>query len=284
MMWKLADFLGIEVLDYVVMGNHYHQLIKAPASVDIDDLELRNRLRAYYGPDHKKVAMFDAALERGGLTASKARGIHLRRMGNISEFEKVLKQKFSRWYNKRNKRKGTLWMERFKSLLLEDCVSARTTVAAYIDLNPVRAKMVADPKDYRHCGYGAAIGGDQRCRDGIMQITGIENWKKAAADYRKLLMQRGNVQVEGKRGSIDRKLLLETLEMKGHLPRSQLLRLKVRFLTDGLVLGSEDFVEEIFNQYRDYFGTSRKTGSRPMCCLSDASLRVIRDLRMEAVS
>ena len=47
-------------------------------------------------------------------------------------------------------------------------------MATYIDLNPVRAEMIEDPKNYRHCGYGAAMGGDGRCRRGIMEITGID--------------------------------------------------------------------------------------------------------------
>jgi hypothetical protein len=30
-------------------------------------------------------------------------------------------------------------------------------VAAYIELNPVRAGLCADPKDYRYCGYAEAL-------------------------------------------------------------------------------------------------------------------------------
>jgi hypothetical protein len=36
---------------------------------------------------------------------------------------------------------------------------AAKTIAAYIDLNPVRAGMVKDPADYRWSSYGEAIGG-----------------------------------------------------------------------------------------------------------------------------
>ena len=31
------------------------------------------------------------------------------------------------------------------------------TVAAYIDLNPVRAALYSDPKEYRYCGYAEAL-------------------------------------------------------------------------------------------------------------------------------
>ena len=53
-----------------------------------------------------------------------------------------LKQQFSQWYNKRNHRRGPLWEDRFKSVLVEADPEALLTMAAYIDLNPVRAKMV----------------------------------------------------------------------------------------------------------------------------------------------
>ena len=41
---------------------------------------------------------------------------------------------------------------------MESGIAART-MAAYIDLNPVRAGMVADPAGYRWSSYGEAVGG-----------------------------------------------------------------------------------------------------------------------------
>ena len=68
-------------------------------------------------------------------------------MGDVSAFMKELKQRFSIWFNRSHKRFGTLWAERFKSVLIENAASALRTVAAYIDLNPVRAGLVEDPKE-----------------------------------------------------------------------------------------------------------------------------------------
>ncbi len=70
---------------------------------------------------------------------------------------KLLKQRFSQWHNARNARKGTLWEERFRSVLVDGAGEALLTMAAYIDLNPVRAGIVQDPKDYRWSGYGEAL-------------------------------------------------------------------------------------------------------------------------------
>jgi putative transposase len=50
-----------------------------------------------------------------------------------------------------------LWEETFKSVIVEDGLAART-MAACIDLNPVRAGMVDDPAEYRWSSYGEAMG------------------------------------------------------------------------------------------------------------------------------
>ncbi len=71
---------------------------------------------------------------------------------------KGVMQRFTQWHNGKHKRSGTLWERRFKSVVVEDGLAART-MAAYIDLNPVREGMVEDPADYRWSGYGEAVGG-----------------------------------------------------------------------------------------------------------------------------
>jgi len=88
-------------------------------------------------------------------------------MGRLPVFMKMLTQRFTMWYNRRRGRKGTLWEERYKSLLVQGEEKSLLAVAAYIDLNPVRAEMVDDPKDYRWCGYGAAVAGAADARWGM---------------------------------------------------------------------------------------------------------------------
>jgi len=73
-------------------------------------------------------------------------------MFDLSIFIKELKGRFAQWYNRRHGRYGVLWADRFKSILLEDG-QALAAVAAYIELNPVRAGVCADPKAHRYSGY-----------------------------------------------------------------------------------------------------------------------------------
>ena len=56
------------------------------------------------------------------------------RIIDLSAFVKELKFKFSIWFNKQHGRRGTLWEERFRSVLLENGEAVRFC-AAYIDLN-----------------------------------------------------------------------------------------------------------------------------------------------------
>jgi putative transposase len=60
-------------------------------------------------------------------------------------------------FNKRNSRTGTLFDGRYKSTLVQ---TERYLLAcmAYIDLNPVRASMVAQPQDYAWSSYGYYAG------------------------------------------------------------------------------------------------------------------------------
>ena len=78
----------------------------------------------------------------------------LARMWDVSAFMKLLKQRITQWFNRHSGRTGTLWEQRFKSVLVEGAGDVVATMAAYIDLNPVRARLVADPQDYRWSGYG----------------------------------------------------------------------------------------------------------------------------------
>jgi len=97
---------------------------------------------------------------------------------------KELKQRFAIWYNHTHGTFGTLWAERFRSLLVENSALARETVAAYIDLNAVRAGICSDPGEYRFCGYAEAIAGSRKAQTGLVGSTDRNCWAKAVAHYR----------------------------------------------------------------------------------------------------
>ena len=69
-------------------------------------------------------------------------------------------------------------------MLIEGRAFALQTVAAYIDLDPVRANLCRDPKDYRFCGYAEAIGSSGRARRGIQMLSFGSDGKTARGSYR----------------------------------------------------------------------------------------------------
>ena len=79
--------------------------------------------------------------------------------GSISRALQTAVQAYVRWFNLRHARTGTLWEGRFKSCLV-DSDRYLLSVIRYIELNPVRAGMVADPCEFRwssarhHLGRG----------------------------------------------------------------------------------------------------------------------------------
>lgn len=66
-------------------------------------------------------------------------------------------QSYVQYFNARHGRSGTLWQGRFKSCLV-DSDRYLLTVIRYIELNPVRAAMVAAPEDYRWSSVHTHLG------------------------------------------------------------------------------------------------------------------------------
>ena len=246
MMHQVADFCGVQVLTFCIMSNHFHVLVKVPDASRISDTELMRRYRVLYPKPTKYQAesakQIELTLSLGGEEAEAIRAKLFARMSDVSEFMKALKQRFSVWYNRTHRRYGTLWAERFKSVLIEGEGNALQTMAAYIDLNPVRAGLVDDPKDYRFCGYAEAVAGEVEARNGLKRI-----W----ADHGHNYLQAHRLLIFGKGASpwtyqgrvIDHKKAVKVLESEqGQLSKAAVLRCRVRYFTDGAILGSTEFV------------------------------------------
>ncbi len=149
----LEAFSGVRILTYVLMSNHFHLLCEVPEAKALSELELLERIEAGYGPARRQSLEQELArLHQGADDSGRIQRLlesYRRRMYDISIFLKELKGRFAQGYNRRHGRYGVLWAERFKSVLLEGG-EALAAVAAYIELNPVRAGLCADPKDYRY--------------------------------------------------------------------------------------------------------------------------------------
>ena len=308
-------FTGCRVVSYCLMCNHFHLLLEVPpmAEIGLTDEELLKRLGAIYSEAFvaevaKELADAKTAVNvnESGMDEALA-AIHKRftyRMQDLGEFMKGLLQRFTQWFNRAHSRTGRLWEDRFKSVIVEDGVAAKT-ISAYIDLNPVRAGMVKDPADYRWSSYGEAIGGGSKgngrtARAGLVRALcahqgmgpDADQWSSGVSrEYRKLLMAgavgkssvsvgRGGTEVtKTLRKGISREAAEREREKDGEIPFGKMLSCRVRYFTDGAVIGSRSFVDEAFAKSRERFGPNRKTGARRLKGDSEPARGILWSLR-----
>lgn len=174
MIRRVAEFSGVQVYTHAMMGNHFHLLVRVPERRDVGDAELLRRMRALYGAKGfaARMAEWEAWRSSGQESrVAEAQARYRERMHDLSEFCKTFKGWYTRDYNRRAKNTGTLWEERFKSVIVEPGREAMLAVSSYIHLNPIRAKMAADPREAWNTGFGAACAGDAEARAGLSAMV-----------------------------------------------------------------------------------------------------------------
>jgi REP element-mobilizing transposase RayT len=291
---EYSAFCGIHVLTHCYMDNHFHLVLEVPRQPEtpLSTEQVIERLSCLTGTATSATqlqAQIDQCRTAGDLKGEQVLVARVAaRMGDLSVFMKLLKQRYTQGYNRRHERRGTLWESRFASVLAEGR-EALVAVSGYTDLNPVRAQMVTDPKDYRWNGYGQALGGDKVAEAGLRRIAaavaGIEGDGTEALEwYRTQLYGRGEAR-EGTdeagqplRAGLDAEAVKKVLEEKGKLPLNEYVRCRVRYFSAGVVLGSAAFVNEMYKRFRDRFGRKAEDGARRMRGVQEP-LYALRDLR-----
>ena len=324
-MRRLERHAGVQVLTYCLMDNHVHLLLRTEEidGESMSDGELIGRVGGMYSRALGRELEWQLATWREKKNENMIRfwrEKYLARLGNLSEFMWLLKNRFSKWYNAENDRHGTLWEDRYKVVLVQDSEAVLVKIGAYIDLNPVRAGMVEDPAEYGWSGYGEASGIGKRkqrqsqqqkqkgsmktaartgstsaatsaasvaaARAGIGRITGAgsgpgRGWKEAGPMYRMVLFSEGVERTPGakvevvrdrsgkevKRKAISTEAAEKVVKQRGevdrHDRRERLLD-RVREFTEGVIVGSREFVDRIFAQQPAEVRGKRKTGARKM--------------------
>ncbi|MBK8091579.1 MAG: transposase [Verrucomicrobiaceae bacterium] len=294
----------VRVVTFCVLSNHFHVIVEVPRRPDTPptDAEVLRVVRRAFGKNVAGQIQAEIDLYRKIKAHDAANAIldgFRERMWDISAFMKSLKQRFTQWFNKKHQRKGTLWEERYKSTLIEGGGDALAMCAAYVDLNPVRAKLVSDPKDYRWCGYAQAVGGSKtarqglevavraRLRESLRHVSSAELLER----YRVMLFTWGTAvktNADGTpRGRISEAARERVEKAKGRLSVAEALRCRVRYFTDGAVLGTREFVNAMFKAQRRRYGSKRQDGARRMRRIDhggDAEICSMRDLKVDVIT
>jgi putative transposase len=107
--------------------------------------------------------------------------IRTTRDDSLSRGIQWLHGKYAEWFNHKYDRVGHLFQGRLKSRLIEEETYMRT-VLAYVVLNPVAARMVERPEDYRWSSYRATAG--LEAAPEWLAIGSIQPWFGTAETWR----------------------------------------------------------------------------------------------------
>ncbi len=164
---------------------------------------------------------------------------------DLSEFVRDIKQGFSRFYNKRHNRRGFFWAERFKSVIVDNG-DTLINCLAYIDLNPVRAGIVEKSEEYRWSSIGCHVQRNNEDNflslDFGLQEFGVKDSSERLKYYRKFLYEKGDITDVDKEQARDFKL--------NEFDR---FRYRTRYFIDSGVIGSREFVDRIYQQFKHHF-------------------------------
>ena len=83
---------------------------------------------------------------------------------------------------------------------------------------------------------------------------------------------------------ISEEKMKKVMSAGGQLPRAVLLRCRVRYFSDGAILGSKEFVREVFEGQREVFNQRRRRFGRALPGADWQGLVSFRDLRKEVFS
>ncbi len=149
----LSRFFSVSVMGYAIMSNHFHLVVAYDPleSQSWDDEEVARRwCAAFNGLPFTQTHLGPTTLDEFGLKQELMYHdllidpIRLQRcraaLGSLSHFMQHLKQPFAVWANHEDGCSGHLFEARFYSGVLLD-QSDLLSCIAYVDLNPVEAKM-----------------------------------------------------------------------------------------------------------------------------------------------
>ena len=263
---RLASGFFIRIHAFCIMGNHFHILatgMELEAQKASDD-DLLRRYKLIFG---KNAEPPQGSYQSNGDIIPDADGGMERlrnRLGSVSRFVQELKQAFSRWYNKKHDRKGYLWGNRFKGVIIYQG-EAQLICSSYIDLNSVRAGIAQLPEEYRWSSLGLRLRSPVRAgkflypitmvdileestkENGLAQISSIK--VKMSVDlsniewYRQFVYLSGGMERDGK-ASLPGQVIEEVLNCHGQLKIKDRLGYRLKNLSEGIAIGGYSMIAE----------------------------------------
>ncbi|WP_045220273.1 transposase [Desulfonatronum thioautotrophicum] len=267
---KLCKIYFVDLLGFCLMGNHFHLVVRVNPSDRLTNEDIAKRYKLLYGQEARLIPCQIEDFRN--------------RLTSLGAFVKDIKQGFTKYYNKRKRRWGTFWGERFKSVIVQEGETL-VNLLAYVDLNPIRAGIVDKPEDYRWNTLGYLV--QRGNKDGLIDLNlGMHEWNEFATSeiirkYRKFVYETGAVwgrsqesgdrsqesevrsQEGGKRG-IDMKIVERERKKNYRLSRIDVFRHRCRYFSDSGIIGSKDFVSEVFDEVKHLLNSKNERRFTPV--------------------
>ncbi len=244
-----------EVMGYTILDNHFHILVTMHPEENYSDDDIKERFEYLYGKD------IEYPVERARFFRNK--------WSSLSEFIKDIKQTFSRYYNRMHSRRGTLWGERFKSVIVQNG-EALVNCLAYIDLNPVRAGIVKRPENYRWSSIGYHAQTDNKddflsLNFGLVEFGNMDEMERFR-QYRRYLYEAGSIRKsDGKsKRVIDKKIVEKERANNFEISKPDRFINKTRYFTDSGIIGSKEFVTENYQYFKHLFQSKHDKKPTPV--------------------
>jgi len=208
-----SAIFAIEVCAYAVMSNHYHLVLhinQANAQGWSHDQVIHKWHQLYKGNLISQRYVQGIKLDQAELALLKDTVEQWReQLMSISWFMRRLNERISRQANAEDHCTGHFWEGRFKSQALLD-EAAVLACMAYVDLNPIRARMANTPENSDHTSIKRRITNTEASLSQLHPFVGNprKNMPQGLAfsliDYIELVEWTGRIIRDDKRGFIDK--------------------------------------------------------------------------------
>lgn len=221
-----------------------------PTSFTMSDEEMLSRVRRLYYPNAKaaeNIAERWAAYRTTGADdrVEEEKEAFCRRMYNVSQYMKALKQRITEYFNRKLGHEGQLWDGRFYSGLVDRDELASLYVASYIELNSFRTKRKIAPKDWAWCSYSTALGDGKyrdRAREGYEKMMGVA-WQEVVKQLESIFAVELPEDYDPKKG-----------KAKKPLTMAQLVKVPCRvFDRGGFISRDPDFAKRTLSAFAPKF-------------------------------
>jgi len=190
-------------------------------------------------------------------------------------------------------------------MLIQNHPGALFSMSTYIELNPMRAGLIGDSKDYLYCSYGAAYSGNRKARMAVVDLVNRFNssncpsasllnrkvfnskWLEAIKWYRSYILDAGE-EVTDQSGNIVKKgfshdQVEKDIHKRGRMSFVDSLHSRVRYMSYGIVYGTKEFCTDFMNKFPDKFSKRVRDNGVKMRKVGFNGLYTGRDLQVNTV-